>query len=82
MLRLFVEHGGDVDIKDSDGVSARSLVKRFKGLILEMAEVLSVYDKASGYIRKKGLIAGFKVGRNDKCPCGSRKKFEVCWRQN
>ena len=24
------------------------------------------------------LDAGFKVGRNDPCPCGSGKKFKAC----
>jgi preprotein translocase subunit SecA len=35
------------------------------------AQVTDAMDDGSGYM-------GFKVGRNDPCPCGSGKKFKQC----
>jgi preprotein translocase subunit SecA len=42
----------------------------------EMAELQFVGgDSASG---PKQVLAGKKVGRNEKCPCGSGKKYKHC----
>lgn len=36
---------------------------------------LVIWDKES---KSKPIVKGDKVGRNDKCPCGSGKKFKKC----
>ena len=73
-LKWFVDHGGDVEIKDGDGLSAKRLVMRQAQRLPELAAVVSSDDpsgSASG-------MAGKKVGRNEPCPCKSGKKFKVC----
>ena len=29
-------------------------------------------------VKKKPVVKGDKIGRNDACPCGSGKKFKKC----
>ena len=42
----------------------------------EMAELQFVGGEGSG--APKQVVAGKKVGRNEKCPCGSGKKYKHC----
>jgi preprotein translocase subunit SecA len=42
----------------------------------EMAELQFV--GGDGTSAPKQVVAGKKVGRNEKCPCGSGKKYKHC----
>lgn len=55
------------------------------------AAILASICQARGQARRQGkrlkplcldsvepIVAGFKVGRNSPCPCGSGKKFKRC----
>jgi preprotein translocase subunit SecA len=42
----------------------------------EMAELQFVGGEGSS--SPKPVVAGKKVGRNEKCPCGSGKKYKHC----
>lgn len=42
------------------------------------AEFINLLDKPVGRSVLKGATGKKKVGRNEKCPCGSGKKFKRC----
>ncbi|KAJ9601941.1 hypothetical protein H2200_013500 [Cladophialophora chaetospira] len=76
-LKWFVEHGGNVEIKDGDGMSPKFIASRLRGSYPEIWAAISPNAAAGG----GGSTAGYakvKVGRNDPCSCGSNKKFKVC----
>ena len=76
-LQWFMAHGGDIDIKDGDGISSRYLISRLASRVPEYASVL----RGEGQEKEKTLKEK-KVGRNDPCTCGSQKKFKVCCGKN
>ncbi|KUJ15820.1 uncharacterized protein LY89DRAFT_783089 [Mollisia scopiformis] len=82
-LTFFVEKGGDLDIKDGDGVSARTIGKSVMRMVPELGFVI---NPTSGHpsmpTAGHGTTAGTKIGRNDPCRCGSKKKYKVCCGKN
>ena len=78
-LRWFVEHGGDVEIKDGDGISPKFLISKQARLRPILAAALQTDGQTGNGGPSPSTAAGIKkVGRNDKCPCESGKKFKVC----
>ena len=75
-LSWFLSHGGDIDIKDGDGMSPRFVIGRLKSLVPEFGAVLDQNGPGGKPIPR--ATGDKKLGRNDPCSCGSRKKFKVC----
>jgi len=70
-LRFFLEKGGDINIADGDGVTAKKIGIPVQRLIPELGPLLNGGSGIAGSKAKK-------VGRNDPCSCGSKKKYKVC----
>ena len=77
-LKWFVEHGGNVDIKDGDGVSPKFIASRLKGAYPDVWATISQNTATGGSNGATAGSAKVKIGRNDPCSCGSKKKFKVC----
>ena len=78
-LKYFVEHGGDVNIADGDGLTAKYVGLKVARLIPEMAPLLGGGDgNAASDNQLSTPRLTKKVGRNDPCICGSKKKYKVC----
>jgi hypothetical protein len=70
MLKWYIEHGGDVDVKDNDGMNVRMLVEMMQKRVPGMAEVV----KKGKSPREKGECAN--CGRKP----GEAKAFSTCSR--
>ncbi|KAF2026896.1 hypothetical protein EK21DRAFT_102959 [Setomelanomma holmii] len=70
MLKWYVEHGGDVDGKDNDGMNVRMLVEMMRKRVPGMAEVLA----EGRAVRKEGDCAN--CGRSS----GGGKAYAACAR--
>lgn len=79
-LKWFVDHGGNPDIMDGDGLMARSMVKKSARFNPKLAQVLAPASGQSGQSTASAASAasGKKVGRNEPCMCGSKKKYKTC----
>ncbi|KAI4154659.1 MAG: hypothetical protein LQ340_001530 [Diploschistes diacapsis] len=78
-MRWFVEHGGDVDIRDGDGISAKRTVMKQAGRLLELAAAAGLGESPSNAKPAPSTTwEGRKVARNEQCPCESGKKFKAC----
>lgn len=73
-LSYFIGKGGNMDIADGDGLTARSVASRVQKLVPELRPLLGISDDA----RNIGKVGAKKVGRNDPCPCGKGKKYKQC----
>ena len=78
-LQWFLAHGGDIDIKDGDGMTPRHIIRC---LASRMPELGAAVKTAEGGKNEKSTSGGKKVGRNDPCSCGSKRKFKVCCGKN
>ena len=74
-LQWFMNRGGNVEIKDGDGVSAKAMVMSHPRRVPGLAGVVS--GKPAEGSKGTGAL-GKKVGRNEPCTCGSGKKFKFC----
>jgi hypothetical protein len=77
-LKYFVEHGGDVNIADGDGLTSKYVSMKVARLIPEMAPLLSGGGNVVSGSQPAAPILTKKVERNDPCICGSKKKYKVC----
>lgn len=79
-LSYFIKHGGSISVADGDGITPiqiGSSVARFipeLGVLLGGSQALPS-GGGSGTVPK---AIGRKIGRNDPCWCGSKKKYKVC----
>ena len=78
-LQWFLEHGGDIDIKDGEDVSARDVIKKLERTERTLKKVLEAFERR----KKEGKIPDSSTlprptGRNSPCPCGSGHKFKKC----
>jgi hypothetical protein len=82
-LRYFIEQGGDVNIADGDGMTMKKIGASVQKLIPEVGPLLNGGGSggSSGVMAGAGR-AGGKIGRNDPCHCGSKKKFKICCGKN
>ena len=78
-LLWFLEHGGDVDIKDGEDVSTRDVVAKLEGTSRTLSKVLEEFEqrKVKGKIPNSDAIPR-PTARNGPCPCGSSRKFKKC----
>lgn len=79
VMKYFVDHGGNLDIEDGDGKSVKRMIRTVLPVIPELGIYLGEdmdgsENNAAGSSEKKKK----KIGRNDPCSCGSKKKFKVC----
>jgi preprotein translocase subunit SecA len=56
------------------GQPASRPTSKASDMVSEAADVIAAETRARG----KTVRAGPKVGRNDPCPCGSKKKYKHC----
>ena len=75
-LKYFISKGGDIDVTDGDGYSVRRVGSAMTKIFPELAE----YLKYAGDTTSKPM--GKKIGRNDPCSCGSKKKYKTCCGKN
>ncbi|TAQ87025.1 hypothetical protein B7494_g4651 [Chlorociboria aeruginascens] len=81
-LKYFVEKGGDLDIKDGDRISARTVAMAVLGIIPELGTVLNGNAGGSTGSSSTPAVSSSKIGRNDPCRCGSKRKFKTCCGKN
>jgi len=79
-LKYFISKGGDINIADGDGVTVRKLATMILPMLPELGQLLNGSSEAvhSGAVQAKGR----KMGRNEPCSCGSKKKYKVCCGKN
>lgn len=89
-LKYFIDKGGDVDIAEGDLMTVRGMANKVKRLIPELgvlfaedSEDLSAFTPtpAPSSAAPRGKD-GKKIGRNDPCICGSKRKYKVCCGKN
>jgi hypothetical protein len=77
-LKYFVEKGGDVNIADGDGVSVKRIGTSVQKMIPGIGALLNG-GTGAGSSEGTGVSGGSKkIGRNEPCHCGSKKKFKAC----
>lgn len=83
-LQWYLEHGGNVDIKDAGGLSVRAIVEDldllggFEGDIYSVKRVVDRFEQRSTGRSPKKLVFPQPTARNNSCPCGSERKFKKC----
>lgn len=83
-LRYFLSYGGNIDIKDGDGITARNIAMRLSSIVPELGQVINALASRSpgSGPAATGVAKGPKIGRNDPCSCGSKRKYKVCCGKN
>ena len=74
MMKWFVEHGGDVDAKDNDGMNVKTMVEMMRKRVPRMAEVV----KAGRGERKEGMCARCGRVEGGLKACMKCKKVRYC----
>lgn len=78
-LQWFLEHGGNIDIEDGDGISARKIIKTLEKTDKTLKEVLDRAEQKQSEGSNPGSGAIWRpTARNSPCPCGSGHKFKKC----
>jgi hypothetical protein len=77
MLKWYVEHGGDVDVKDGDGMNVRMLVEMMEKRVPNMAAVLRAgkSERIEGHCANCGRKPG---GEKAFSTCARCKKAKYC----
>ena len=60
----------------TDEVSPRALIEDFVRLFNQLRSTLGVRD--TPLLQTLSVEGGAKIGRNERCPCGSGKKYKKC----
>ena len=60
----------------TDEVSPRALIEDFVRLFNQLRSTLGVRD--TPLLQTSSVEGGAKIGRNERCPCGSGKKYKKC----
>ena len=63
---------------NSDLLAALQKARPHLNLTLERRHLLMQNIYLRDYLKRLSLATGAKVGRNERCPCGSGKKFKHC----
>jgi hypothetical protein len=42
------------------------------------AHIQRIEEARAAHVARTGRLGGYKIGRNDRCPCGSEKKYKKC----
>jgi len=79
VLTWFVGHGGDLDIKEGNGMSARYILGRVKRIAPSLEQAVLV-GEAQAKEQGKAHTTMKKVGQNEPCPCGEvpGRKYKKC----
>lgn len=82
-IAYFIALGGDIDIEDGDGFSVRRMIINTLSLVPGFSVFLAEDDLDRGDLARTSAAVGTipkqaKIGRNDPCRCGSKKKFKAC----
>jgi hypothetical protein len=77
MMKWYVEHGGDVEFKDTDGMSVKTLVEMLSGKVPGMAEVIK---NGRGPRNEAQCTTCGRSPQGDKkfSACGECKKARYC----
>ncbi|TVY24279.1 Protein translocase subunit [Lachnellula hyalina] len=81
-LRYFIEKGGDVNVAEGNGITIHRMGTSVQRLIPEIGLLLNGGGGAGISGSTSGGLGGKKIGRNDPCHCGSKKKFKTCCGKN
>ncbi|CAF9914668.1 MAG: hypothetical protein ALECFALPRED_009666 [Alectoria fallacina] len=78
-LQWFLEHGGNPEIADGDGISARQIIAGLRQTDRALSEVMDRVEQqqSEGSNPGSGAVAR-PTARNSPCPCGSGRKFKKC----
>jgi hypothetical protein len=76
-LKWFLSHGGDLEIKCGDGMTAKYIITRLAPIVPELKAAMDDAEGGGGT-----SSSGKKVGRNEPCPCESGKKYKACCGKN
>lgn len=78
-LQWFLEHGGNLDVEDGEGTTARRIIAALEPTDRTLTEVADRAEKlrSEGGDPGKGAV-GRPTARNSPCPCGSGHKFKKC----
>lgn len=78
-LQWFLEHGGNPEIADGDGISARQIIAGLRQTDRALSEVMDRVEQQQieGSNPGNGAVAR-PTARNNPCPCGSGRKFKKC----
>lgn len=78
-LQWFLEHGGDLDIKDGEDISARRIIVDLRNTDRTLTGVLDRFfqhQSEGGFLGSSAIAR--PTARNSPCPCGSSRKFKKC----
>lgn len=78
-LQWFLEHGGDMDIEDGEGISGRRIIADLKNTDRTLKGILDRFEQQQSEGSNPGNNATARpTTRNSPCPCGSSRKFKKC----
>ena len=77
-LQWYLEHGGNLDVEDGEGMSVRQIIAKLENTSRTLKDVVDTFEQQ----RKDGKFpdSAFQkpTARNGPCPCGSGRKFKKC----
>ena len=73
-LQWFLEHGGNLDIEDGEGMCARRIIAKLEETDRTLKGVVDRFEEKKG----EGTTIARPTARNSPCPCGSGRKFKKC----
>jgi hypothetical protein len=79
-MKYFVENGGDVSIACGDGIPVTTLARTASKMVPELGILLFGNEEVP--VAKPQQVKGKKIGRNEPCTCGSKRKYKVCCGKN
>ena len=73
-LQWFLEHGGNLDIEDGEGMCARHVIAKLEETDRTLKGTVERFEEIKG----DGSKIARPTARNSPCPCGSGRKFKKC----
>ena len=78
-LQWFLEHGGNMDVEDGEGISGRRIVRDLRNTDRTLTWVVERFEEQQKDASKPSDSAIARpTPRNSPCPCGSSRKFKKC----
>lgn len=77
-MGIFSWLGGNMDIRTGEVMDKEDLRKKLGGDFDKYAVPVDEQFLSSKRKRELAMFGRTRIGRNEKCPCGSGKKFKRC----
>ena len=75
-LQWFLEHGGNLDVEDGDGICVRQIIASLEMTDRTLKAVVDLVEQQKSEGSNPAITR--PTARNSPCPCGSGRKFKKC----